>query len=102
MFSVFISFVFGDDTDQDVRIVFGGRSALDAFVIRLVLVPSLMTVLGSANGTCRSGSRRSCPRFTSKLRKKQRKSPTSRPMMSQRRRRSQPPDNYQVVVFVQA
>ncbi len=50
MFSVFISFVFGDDTTIKM---FGLSLAvaifLDAFVVRLVLVPSLMTVLGKAN-----------------------------------------------------
>ena len=50
MFSVFISFVFGDDNTIKM---FGLALALavlfDAFVVRLVLVPSLMTVLGKAN-----------------------------------------------------
>lgn len=50
MFSVFISFVFGDDNTIKM---FGLALALavlfDAFVVRLVLVPSLMTLLGKAN-----------------------------------------------------
>jgi RND superfamily putative drug exporter len=50
MFSVFISFVFGDDTTVKMfGLSLAVAIALDAFVIRLVLVPSLMTVLGSAN-----------------------------------------------------
>ena len=50
MFSVFISFVFGDDTTIKMfGLSLAVAIALDAFVIRLVLVPSLMTVLGSAN-----------------------------------------------------
>ncbi|MFA7266373.1 MAG: MMPL family transporter [Candidatus Nanopelagicales bacterium] len=50
MFSVFISFVFGDDTTIKMfGLALAVAIALDAFVIRLVLVPSLMTVLGSAN-----------------------------------------------------
>ncbi len=50
MFSVFISFVFGDDNTIKM---FGLALALavlfDAFVVRLVLVPSLMTLLGKSN-----------------------------------------------------
>ncbi len=50
MFSVFISFVFGDETTIKMfGLALAVAIALDAFVIRLVLVPSLMTVLGSAN-----------------------------------------------------
>ncbi len=50
MFSVFISFVFGDDTTIKMfGLALAVAIALDAFVIRLVLVPSLMTILGSAN-----------------------------------------------------
>ena len=50
MFSVFISFVFGDDNTIKM---FGLALALavlfDAFVVRLILVPALMTLLGKAN-----------------------------------------------------
>ena len=50
MFSVFISFVFGDDnTIKMFGLALAIAVALDAFVVRLVLVPSLMTVLGRAN-----------------------------------------------------
>ncbi len=50
MFSVFISFVFGDDaTIKAFGLGLAVAIALDAFVIRLVLVPALMTVLGPAN-----------------------------------------------------
>jgi len=50
MFSVFISFVFGDDaTIKMFGLGLAVAIALDAFVIRLVLVPCLMTVLGPAN-----------------------------------------------------
>lgn len=50
MFSVFISFVFGSDpTIKMFGLALGVAIALDAFVIRLVLVPALMTVLGRAN-----------------------------------------------------
>lgn len=50
MFSVFISFVFGDDsTIKMFGLSLGVAIALDAFVVRLILVPSLMTVLGKAN-----------------------------------------------------
>lgn len=50
MFSVFISFVFGDDnTIKMFGLALAIAIALDAFVVRLVLVPSLMTVLGTAN-----------------------------------------------------
>ena len=50
MFSVFISFVFGDDTTIKMfGLSLAVAIALDAFIIRLVLVPSLMTVLGRAN-----------------------------------------------------
>lgn len=50
MFSVFIAFVFGEDTTIKM---FGLSLAtaifLDAFVVRLVLVPSLMTLLDSSS-----------------------------------------------------
>ena len=50
MFSVFISFVFGDDnTIKMFGLSLAIAIALDAFIIRLVFVPSLMTVLGKAN-----------------------------------------------------
>ena len=50
MFGVFIAFVGGDDTTIKMfGLSLAVAIALDAFVIRLVLVPSLMTVLGSAN-----------------------------------------------------
>ena len=50
MFSVFISFVFGDDTTIKMfGLSLAVAIALDAFIIRLILVPSLMTVLGRAN-----------------------------------------------------
>ncbi len=50
MFSVFISFVFGDDTTIKMfGLSLAVAIALDAFIIRLILVPSLMTVLGPAN-----------------------------------------------------
>lgn len=50
MFSVFISFVFGDDaTIKMFGLGLAVAIALDAFIIRLVLVPCLMTVLGPAN-----------------------------------------------------
>ncbi|MFT6563487.1 MAG: RND superfamily putative drug exporter [Actinomycetes bacterium] len=50
MFSVFISFVFGDDaTIKMFGLGLAVAIALDAFIIRLILVPCVMTVLGSAN-----------------------------------------------------
>lgn len=50
MFSVFFSFVFGDDnTIKMFGLALAIAVFLDAFVVRLVLVPSLMTVLGRAN-----------------------------------------------------
>jgi RND superfamily putative drug exporter len=50
MFSVFISFVFGDDnTIKMFGLSLAIAIALDAFIIRLIFVPSLMTVLGKAN-----------------------------------------------------
>ncbi len=50
MFSVFISFVFGDDnTIKMFGLALAIAVALDAFVVRLIFVPSLMTVLGKAN-----------------------------------------------------
>lgn len=50
MFSVFLSFVFGDDnTIKMFGLSLAVAIALDAFVVRLVLVPSLMTLLGGAN-----------------------------------------------------
>ena len=50
MSSVFLSFVFGDDnTIKMFGLALAVAVLLDAFVVRLVLVPSLMTVLGRAN-----------------------------------------------------
>ncbi len=50
MFSVFLSFVFGDNaTIKMFGLALAVAVLLDAFVVRLVLVPSLMTVLGRAN-----------------------------------------------------
>ena len=50
MFSVFISFVFGSDsTIKMFGLSLAVAISLDAFVVRLILVPSLMTVLGTAN-----------------------------------------------------
>ena len=50
MFSVFFSFVFGDDnTIKMFGLALAIAVFLDAFVVRLILVPSLMTVLGKAN-----------------------------------------------------
>ena len=50
MFSVFISFVFGDDnTIKMFGLALAIAVALDAFVIRIIFVPALMTVLGNAN-----------------------------------------------------
>lgn len=50
MFSVFISFVFGsDNTIKMFGLALAIAVALDAFVIRMIFVPSLMTVLGRAN-----------------------------------------------------
>jgi putative drug exporter of the RND superfamily len=50
MFSVFIAFVFGDDTTIKMfGLALAIAVALDAFVVRLVLVPALMTIFGKAN-----------------------------------------------------
>lgn len=50
MFSVFISFVFGDNsTIKMFGLSLATAIALDAFVVRLILVPSLMTMFGKAN-----------------------------------------------------
>lgn len=50
MFAVFISFVFGDnDTIKMFGLALAIAVALDAFVIRMAFVPSLMSVLGSSN-----------------------------------------------------
>jgi putative drug exporter of the RND superfamily len=50
MFSVFIAFVFGDDTTIKMfGLALAIAVALDAFVVRLVLVPALMTIIGKAN-----------------------------------------------------
>ena len=50
MFSVFISFVFGgDNTIKMFGLALAIAVFLDAFVVRLIFVPALMTVLGRAN-----------------------------------------------------
>ncbi|MFZ0324405.1 MAG: MMPL family transporter [Actinomycetes bacterium] len=50
MASVFVSFVFGDDnTIKMFGLSLSVAVLLDAFVVRLVLVPSLLTVIGTAN-----------------------------------------------------
>ena len=50
MFCVFLSFVFQDNnTIKLFGLALAMAVALDAFVVRLVLVPSLMTVFGKAN-----------------------------------------------------
>ncbi len=50
MASVFVSFVFGDDnTIKMFGLALSVAVLLDAFVVRLVLVPALLTVIGSAN-----------------------------------------------------
>lgn len=50
MFSVFISFVFGDDTTIKMfGLALAIAVALDAFVVRMVLVPALMTIIGKPN-----------------------------------------------------
>jgi len=50
MFSVFISFVFGDDTTIKMfGLSLALAVALDAFIVRLILVPCLMTIFGNAN-----------------------------------------------------
>ena len=63
MFSVFLSFVFGDDnTIKMFGLSLAIAIALDAFVVRLVLVPSLMTLLGRANWYLPGGLQRVLPR----------------------------------------
>ncbi len=50
MASVFVSFVFGDDnTIKMFGLALSVAVLLDAFIVRLVLVPALLTVIGSAN-----------------------------------------------------
>lgn len=50
MFSVFIAFVFGDDTTIKMfGLALAIAVALDAFVVRMVLVPALMSIIGKAN-----------------------------------------------------
>ena len=50
MASVFLSFVFGSDaTIKMFGLSLGVAVLVDAFIVRLILVPSLMNVIGSAN-----------------------------------------------------
>jgi RND superfamily putative drug exporter len=50
MFSVFFGFVFGGDaTIKLFGLSLAMAVLLDAFVVRLILIPSLMTLLGPAN-----------------------------------------------------
>jgi RND superfamily putative drug exporter len=50
MFSVFVSFVFGDDaTIKLFGLALSTAVLIDAFIVRLIFVPALMTVLGNAN-----------------------------------------------------
>jgi RND superfamily putative drug exporter len=50
MSSVFLAFVFGEDTTIKMfGLALGVAVLLDAFVVRLVLVPALMTLFGTAN-----------------------------------------------------
>lgn len=63
MFSVFLSFVFGDDnTIKMFGLSLAIAIALDAFVVRLVLVPCLMTLLGRSNWYLPTGLQRVLPK----------------------------------------
>lgn len=65
MFSVFISFVFGDnDTIKMFGLALAIAVALDAFVIRLMFVPALMTMLGRSNWYLPGWLGKILPRFS--------------------------------------
>ena len=67
MFSVFGGFVFADSAmirSIGFGLAFGVLA--DAFVVRMLLMPALMHLLGKRPGGCRSGSTGSCPTSTSR------------------------------------
>jgi hypothetical protein len=68
MISVFLGFVASDD--PVVKMMGVGLAtpvAVDATIVRMVLVPSTMALGGDPNWCCRDGSTASCPGSTSKL-----------------------------------
>jgi RND superfamily putative drug exporter len=49
MASVFFGFVLGDPNSKLFGLTLSVAILLDAFIIRLIVIPSLMTILGGAN-----------------------------------------------------
>lgn len=67
MASVFAGFILGDDaTIKSIGFALAFGVLIDAFVVRMTIVPAVMALLGTRPGTCRSGSTGSCPTSTSR------------------------------------
>ena len=68
MFSVFAGFVpAGDATIKSIAFALAAGILFDAFVVRMVLVPAALALLGSGRGGCPAGSP-GCPSWTSRAR----------------------------------
>jgi RND superfamily putative drug exporter len=67
MFSIFASFMFTPGTTtRAFGLLFATGVFLDAFVVRLLLVPATMAIVAPSSGTTPNGSQNTCPIPTSK------------------------------------
>jgi RND superfamily putative drug exporter len=95
MISVFLGFVASDDpVVKMMGVGLATAVAVDATIVRMVLVPSTMALVGDPTGGCRDGSTASCPDSTSKPNPTRLRRPTKEfpdePTVSARRARARP------------
>ena len=87
MISVFSGFILpSDPIIKSIGLAFAAGILIDAFLVRMTLIPAVMTVLGRAPGGCRAGSTGSCRTSTSRAPRS-----SSTPPSPRRRARSQRP-----------
>ena len=69
MFAVFAAFVpEGEGADQAHRLGLAVGVFVDAFIVRMTLVPAVLSLLGERPGGCRGWIDRTCPPSTSRVR----------------------------------